>query len=93
MKEFSESEMSNLAEIQRQIILSAINTYWPEHLRALDFLQRNIWYMGYGQIDAKSAYALQAFGLYKGMLNNIMRVSIFAFLNPDALNQLKNNIA
>lgn len=93
VKEFSESEMSNLAEIQRQIILSAINTYWPEHLRALDFLQRNIWYMGYGQIDAKSAYALQAFGLYKGMLNNIMRVSIFAFLNPDALNQLKNNIA
>lgn len=74
----AEAAGESIRDIERFAILKCIDTAWTEQLSALDFLQQDIWYLGYAQIDAKAAYALEAFKLYDLMRFNIYRMVTYA---------------
>lgn len=60
---------------ERSCLFTAIDTAWMEQLRALEFLQQGIFYLGYAQIDAKSMYAVEAYGLYERMKKSIYLIT------------------
>lgn len=81
MERYSEhikSAEETARDIERFAILKCIDTAWTEQLSALDFLQQDIWYLGYAQIDAKASFAIEAFNLYDLMRFNIYRMVTYA---------------
>ena len=78
--EFFDSDATR-EEHERNSMLTSIDIAWMEQLRALDFLRQDINYLGYAQVDPKSAYAIKAFELYAKMKNSIYSMTTHAFFN------------
>lgn len=72
-KQFISEEKKH--SFERSCLFSAIDTAWMEQLRALEFLQQGIFYLGYAQIDAKSMYAVEAYDLYDRMKKSIYLIT------------------
>ena len=72
-KEFISDDKKH--SFERSCLFSAIDTAWMEQLRALEFLQQGIFYLGYAQIDAKSMYAVEAYDLYERMKKSIYLIT------------------
>ncbi|MCM1511801.1 MAG: preprotein translocase subunit SecA [Oxalobacter formigenes] len=56
---------------ERSIILQSMDTYWREHLAALDHLRQGIHLRGYAQKNPKQEYKREAFDLFSMMLESI----------------------
>jgi len=54
-----------MKEIERQVMLRAINDRWMEHLQMIDYIREGIGLRGYGQIDPLVAYKRETFDLYQ----------------------------
>lgn len=59
------------AGFERSIILQSMDTYWREHLAALDHLRQGIYLRGYAQKNPKQEYKREAFDLFSMMLEFI----------------------
>jgi preprotein translocase subunit SecA len=58
-------------EVCRMMFLSTIDTYWTEHLTAIEDLREGINLRGYAQIDPLVAYKNEAFGLFERLIGNV----------------------
>ncbi|MBA4390678.1 MAG: preprotein translocase subunit SecA [Syntrophus sp. (in: bacteria)] len=67
-KEFGEGE---LRSIERFIVLNSIDTFWKEHLLALDHLKEGIGLRGYAQKDPLREYQRESFDLFLDMLDRV----------------------
>lgn len=56
---------------ERSVILQSMDTYWREHLAALDHLRQGIHLRGYAQKNPKQEYKREAFDLFSMMLEYI----------------------
>ncbi|MDA8381858.1 MAG: preprotein translocase subunit SecA [Betaproteobacteria bacterium] len=62
-----------MRSFERAIMLQTLDSFWREHLAALDHLRQGIHLRGYAQQDPKQAYKSEAFELFAAMLDGIKR--------------------
>lgn len=62
-----------MRQIERWVSLQAIDTYWMEHLDAIDDLREGIGLRGYGQREPLVEYKHEAFTLFEQLIANIDR--------------------
>lgn len=65
------SEM--IQQLERVIMLQAIDSLWKEHLLAMDHLKEGIGLRGYGQKDPLSEYKREGFDLFADMIGRIKK--------------------
>ena len=67
-KRFGEDEMRS---IERFFVLNSLDTFWKEHLLALDHLKEGIGLRGYAQKDPLREYQRESFDLFLDMLDRV----------------------
>lgn len=60
-----------MRQYERAVMLQTLDTYWREHLAALDHLRQGIHLRGYAQKNPKQEYKREAYELFKSMLEEI----------------------
>jgi preprotein translocase subunit SecA len=91
-EEFEEPEA--LAQVERYIILRAIDGNWQDHLTEMDALRQSVGLRGYGQRDPLQEYKGEAFRFFEEMLGRV-RADMCSGLFRSASNvdALKNMLA
>jgi preprotein translocase subunit SecA len=54
-----------MKEVERHVMLRAVNDRWMEHLQMIDYIREGIGLRGYGQIDPLVAYKRETFDLFQ----------------------------
>lgn len=72
-KEYGEQTMG-MAE--KQILLLSLDQLWKEHLHTLDHLRTGIGLRAYAQKDPLNEYKIEAFNLFKTLLDDVAQVSV-----------------
>ncbi|MFC3088768.1 preprotein translocase subunit SecA [Tabrizicola soli] len=65
---FGKATMDN---IEKQVLLQAIDSKWREHLQRLDHLRSVVNFRGYAQRDPLNEYKTEAFQLFEGLLESL----------------------
>lgn len=65
---FGQATMEN---IEKQVLLQAIDGKWREHLLRLEHLRSVVSFRGYAQRDPLNEYKTEAFQLFEGLLNSL----------------------
>ncbi len=62
---------TNMRQIEKQVLLQAIDSKWREHLMTLEHLRSVVGFRGYAQRDPLNEYKNEAFQLFEGMLDSL----------------------
>ncbi len=60
-------------QLEKSIVLQALDLYWKEHLSALEHLRQSIHLRGYAQKDPKQEYRREAFELFSQLLKQVKK--------------------
>ena len=66
-----------LLEVEKQILLRAIDNLWVEHLVAVDYLRTGIGLRGYGQRDPLVEYKRESFRMFNELLSLIQKEVVY----------------
>ncbi|MEM6938612.1 MAG: preprotein translocase subunit SecA [Pseudomonadota bacterium] len=61
----------NMRNIEKQLLLQAIDAKWRDHLTTLEHLRSVIGFRGYAQRDPLNEYKNESFQLFEGMLDSL----------------------
>jgi preprotein translocase subunit SecA len=61
----------NMRNIEKQLLLQAIDTKWQEHLMTLEHLRSVVGFRSYAQRDPLNEYKNESFQLFEGMLDSL----------------------
>ena len=75
VKQVPEKEM--ILEIEKQVLLRAIDNLWIDHLVAVDYLRTGIGLRGYGQHDPLVEYKKETFRMFSELLNLIQKEVVY----------------
>lgn len=71
---------SNLVrEVQKGILIRAIDTLWVDHLVQIDYLRSGIGLQGYGQRDPLIEYKKQSFTMFNQLLADIQKEIVYSY--------------
>jgi preprotein translocase subunit SecA len=62
---------SVLRQFEKAVMLQTLDTYWREHLAAMDYLRQGIHLRGYAQKNPKQEYKREAFELFVNLLDKV----------------------
>ncbi|MCF8473508.1 MAG: preprotein translocase subunit SecA [Emcibacter sp.] len=84
-----------MRQVERSLLLQAIDRYWKEHLAQLDHLRQVIQLRAYGQRDPLNEYKTEAFTMFETMLNKtrdnvVMLLSHIEVQTEQPVPELKN---
>ncbi|WJS94812.1 preprotein translocase subunit SecA [Flavobacterium johnsoniae] len=80
LKKAYESEGAQLiADFEKNITLSIVDEAWKKHLRKMDELKQSVQLAVHEQKDPLLIYKLEAFNLFRGMLDNVNK-EVISFL-------------
>jgi len=60
-----------LRQFEKAVMLQTLDTYWKEHLAAMDHLRQGIHLRGYAQKNPKQEYKRESFELFSNMLETL----------------------
>ncbi|MCX7558296.1 preprotein translocase subunit SecA [Sulfitobacter sp. F26204] len=63
--------LENMRNIEKQLLLQAIDTKWQEHLMTLEHLRSVVGFRGYAQRDPLNEYKNESFQLFEVMLDSL----------------------
>ncbi len=63
--------VDNMQQIEKQLLLQAIDTKWQEHLVTLEHLRSVVGFRGYAQRDPLNEYKNESFQLFETMLDSL----------------------
>ena len=66
-----------ILEIEKQVLLRAIDNLWVDHLVAVDYLRTGIGLRGYGQHDPLVEYKKETFRMFNELLNLIQKEVVY----------------
>ncbi|MBI1824671.1 MAG: SEC-C domain-containing protein, partial [Nitrospirae bacterium] len=69
-----------LLRVQKQIMLSVIDSQWKDHLLGMDHLKEGIGLRGYGQKDPLVEYKKEGFEMFSSMIDRIKHDMVENFL-------------
>lgn len=64
------------SELERQVMLRAVNDSWMEHLKMIDYIREGIGLRGYGQTDPLVAYKKETYTLFQHTLKQIRDTAV-----------------
>jgi preprotein translocase subunit SecA len=76
-----------LLRIQKQIMLTAIDTHWKDHLLGMDHLKEGIGLRGYGQKDPLVEYKKEGFEMFSAMIDRVKQDMAAHFLKVKFRNE------
>jgi preprotein translocase subunit SecA len=92
LKKAFESEGAQLiADFEKNITLAIVDEAWKKHLRKMDELKQSVQLAVHEQKDPLLIYKLEAFKLFRAMLDNVNK-DVIAFLFKGDLPQQNQNI-
>lgn len=65
-----------MKELERQVMLRAVNDAWQDHLQMNDYIREGISLRGYGQVDPLVAYKRETFDLFESTKRKIVEESV-----------------
>ncbi len=68
-----------LRQIERAVILRAVDVLWIDHLAAMGALRVGIGLSGYGQRDPLSEYKKESYGMFQRLLASINQEIVYSF--------------
>ncbi|MEL0677332.1 preprotein translocase subunit SecA [Clostridioides difficile] len=71
--------IKELEKLERKVLLEVVDTYWVEHIDAMDQLRQYIGLKAYGQKDPFKEYAIEGYEMFEALNKNI-RVSTVQYL-------------
>ncbi len=76
----------NYIQVEKSIMLKAVDQLWVEHLETIDYLRRGIGLRGYGQRDPLVEYKKEAYRMYHELLDLIRKQVVYSvYKTADAL--------
>jgi preprotein translocase subunit SecA len=60
-----------MSKLEQQVMLSAVNDKWQDHLQLVEYIREGIGLRGYGQMDPLIAYKRETFDLFEQTLKAI----------------------
>lgn len=88
----SEESEKIIKEMEKNILLRAMDQLWVEHLVAIDYLRTGIGLRGYGQRDPLVEYKRETFGMFNRLLSDIQKEIVYSFYKIGAGLQLAPTI-
>ncbi len=73
---FAKFDQEQVKYTYREVLLATFDSFWKDHLLAMDHLKEGINLRSYGQKDPLVEYKREAFGLYEGMKYEIKRAVV-----------------
>jgi preprotein translocase subunit SecA len=67
----AKTDASVMRQFEKAVMLQTLDSYWREHLAAMDYLRQGIHLRGYAQKNPKQEYKREAFELFVDMLDKI----------------------
>ncbi|MGV3614519.1 MAG: preprotein translocase subunit SecA [Fimbriimonas sp.] len=61
----------SIAELERYVMLKAVNDKWMEHLQTVEYIREGIGLRGYGQVDPLVAYKKETYDTFQQTLRSI----------------------
>ncbi len=75
-------------ELERQVMLRAVNDAWMDHLKMIDYIREGIGLRSYGQTDPLVAYKKETFDLFQHTLKQIRDTAVkMVFFSQIRMNQ------
>lgn len=68
-----------MPEIEKSLLIRAMDTLWVEHLVAIDYLRHSIGLRGYAQLDPLIEYKRETFHMFNELLANIQKEVVYTF--------------
>jgi len=65
---------------ERMLVISAIDSYWQEHLRDMDELREGVYLRAQGQKDPLVEYKNEAYGLFVSLMGSIKQQALLGLL-------------
>jgi preprotein translocase subunit SecA len=65
------NDSSIMRQVEREVYLSTIDSFWMEHIDDMSYLRQNVALEAYGQRNPLIEYKNQAFGMFKRLQSNI----------------------
>ncbi|NLZ74784.1 preprotein translocase subunit SecA [Candidatus Falkowbacteria bacterium] len=78
-------------EIEKGILIRAIDQLWVEHLETISYLRRGIGLRGYGQRDPLVEYKKEAWHLYQGLNQSINKNVVYSIFKTAEALTIANN--
>ena len=72
-----------ISSIEKDVMLSVLDSNWKDHLAAMDYLRQGIGLRGYAQKNPKQEYKREAFEMFSEMLESIKRDVIIILARLD----------
>jgi preprotein translocase subunit SecA len=60
-----------MANVERQVMLQAIDTHWQDYLRSMDSLRQGVGLRAYGQRDPLVEYKREAYDMFSNLMDDI----------------------
>jgi preprotein translocase subunit SecA len=76
-QEVSKAGEGQMRQIEKELLVRAIDNLWVEHLSAIDILRTGIGLRGYGQRDPLVEYKREAYDMYIQLLNLINKQVVY----------------
>lgn len=71
------TEKEFLLEVEKQVLLHAVDTLWIDHLVAIDHLRTGIGLRGYGQRDPLVEYKKETYHMFNQLLSFIQKETVY----------------
>lgn len=68
-----------MREIEKNVLLRAIDMLWVDHLVEMDYLRTGIGLRGYGQRDPLIEYKRESFALFNALQTNLQKEVVYTF--------------
>ncbi|MFZ2979051.1 MAG: preprotein translocase subunit SecA, partial [Candidatus Magasanikiibacteriota bacterium] len=68
-----------MREVEKNILLRSIDTFWVDHLVAVDYLRTGIGLRGYAQRDPLVEYKKETYSMFNTLLSDIQKEVVYAF--------------
>jgi len=76
-----------MRSLERMVLLRSVDTYWMDHIDAMDELKRGIGLRAYAQQDPVVAYRMESFDMFEEMTSNIREDTVKYMLTLRVRNQ------
>lgn len=70
-KKEAETDSAVIRQFEKAVMLQTLDTFWREHLAAMDYLRQGIHLRGYAQKNPKQEYKRESFELFVALLDRV----------------------
>ncbi len=74
---------ATFADWERNVLLSAVNNSWIDHIDAMDQLRKGIVLRAYGQVDPVIEYKREGYDMFEDMVHRIQRYTVARLLKTE----------